>query len=171
MNGKAMPQPLNVVIETPGGSRNKFLYDEQLNLFRLHKILPIGAAFPFDFGFVPNTLAADGDPLDVMVLGEEPTFTGCIVGVRLLGVIEAKQTTKGKTIRNDRLIATPESSKITPTARSLKDVPARILNQIEHFFIAYNRYEKRDFKILRRADRRAAIVLVAEARRKREHSK
>ena len=165
------PGHLNVVIETPAGSRNKFLYDEQLGLFRLHKILPIGAAFPFDFGFVPNTLAADGDPLDVMVLADEPTFTGCVVAVRLLGVIEASQTTKGKTIRNDRLIATPESPKITPTARNLKDVPPHVLNQIEHFFIAYTRYEKRDFKILKRAGRQAAIALVAQARRKHESNR
>ncbi len=159
--------PLNVVIETPGGSRNKFTYDERLGLFRLHKILPMGFRFPFDFGFVPGTLAADGDPLDVMVLGEEPTFAGCIVSVRLLGVIEATQTAKGKTIRNDRLIATPESEKISPTFDTIKDVPARVLDQIEHFFIAYNQYEDRVFRILKREGRRAAVRLVAEARRKR----
>ena len=67
---------LNVIIETPAGSRSKFKFDEELGLFRLHKLLPVGAAFPFDFGFVPGTKGDDGDPLDVLVLVDEPTFTG-----------------------------------------------------------------------------------------------
>src|SRR5262245_46311419 len=130
---------VNVVVETPAGSRNKFKFDARTGLFRLLKRLPIGAAFPFDFGFVPGTRAADGGPLDVMVLGAEPTFTGCLITVRLLGTIEAKQKERGKVIRNDRLIATPETEKIRPTERSLADVPRAILDQIEHFFVAYNR--------------------------------
>ena len=70
---------LDVVIETTAGSRNKFTYDEGVGAFRLHKILPVGFEFPFDFGFVPGTLAEDGDPLDVLIIGDEPTFTGCIM--------------------------------------------------------------------------------------------
>jgi len=155
-----------VVIETPAGSRNKFVYDEALGLFRLHKILPMGSAFPFDFGFIPGTLAEDGDPLDLLVLGEEATFTGCAVTVRLLGVIEALQTERGRTIRNDRLIGTPEGEKIKPEARSIDDVPGRVLDQIEHFFIAYNRYEGREFKIMKRRGPAAALELLEQARRK-----
>jgi len=157
---------LDVVIETPAGSRNKFTYDEGVGAFRLHKILPVGFEFPFDFGFVPGTLAEDGDPLDVLIIGDEPTFTGCVMSVRLLGVLVAEQTEKDKTIRNDRLIATPESPKIPPRARTLHDLPRRMLEQIEHFFIAYNRYENREFKILKRAGAVAAVKLVVEARRK-----
>jgi len=85
-------------------------------VFLLHKVLPIGAVFPFDFGFVPGTRAEDGDPLDIMLLGEEATFTGCLVAARLLGLIEAQQKEKGSTIRNDRLIATAETPKIRPTS-------------------------------------------------------
>ena len=106
---------VRVVIEAPAGSRNKYKYDRDLGMFLLHKILPAGSAFPFDFGFVPGTLAQDDDPLDVMVLGEEATFTGCVVTVRLLGVIGAKQKDKGKTVRNDRLLATPVGEKIKPS--------------------------------------------------------
>jgi len=157
---------VNAVIETPAGSRNKFVYDEALGLFRLHKILPMGSAFPFDFGFIPGTLAEDGDPLDLLVLGEEATFTGCAVTVRLLGVIEALQTEHGKTIRNDRLIGTPEGEKIKPAARSIDDVPGRVLDQIEHFFIAYNRYEGREFKVVKRRGPGAALELLEQARRK-----
>src|SRR5215831_10225087 len=78
---------LTVVIETPAGSRSKFRYDDRLGVFRLDKLLPMGASFPVDFGFVPGTRAEGGDPLDVVVLGEEPTFPGCIMTVRLLGII------------------------------------------------------------------------------------
>jgi inorganic pyrophosphatase len=160
------PSTLEVVIETPAGSRNKFTYDEERRIFRLHKILPQGFSFPFDFGFVPETLAEDGDPLDVMVLGAEPTFTGCVVSVRLLGVIEGNQTAKGTTIRNDRVLATPEGERIRPAARSLSDVPERVLDQIEYFFAAYNRYESRAFEVVKRAGPRAAHALVEAARRK-----
>ena len=70
---------VNVVIETPQGSRNKFNYDEELGLFKLGGVLPAGAVFPFDFGFVPETTGGDGDPLDVLVLMDEPAFPGCLV--------------------------------------------------------------------------------------------
>jgi len=162
---------LDVVIETPAGSRNKFTYDEGVDAFRLHKILPVGFAFPFDFGFVPDTLAADGDPIDVLIVADEPTFTGCVMSVRLLGVLVAEQTEKDETIRNYRLLATPESAKIPARARTLRDLPRRMLEQIEHFFIAYNRYENREFKIVKRAGAAAAVKLVVEARRKYRQSK
>lgn len=164
-NGKTGRGPvLEVVIETPAGSRNKFTYDEHVGVFRLHKILPIGFKFPFDFGFVPGTL-------DALIVADEPTFTGCVMSVRLLGVLAAEQTEGDKTIRNDRLIATPESAKISPTARTLDDLPARRLEQIQHFFIAYNRYENREFKIVKRQGAAAAVKLVAEGRRKHRQSK
>src|SRR5215208_1072043 len=102
---------LNVIIETPRGSRNKFNYDGGLGLFKLGGVLPAGAVFPFDFGFIPSTLGGDGDPLDVLVLMDEPAFTGCLVPSNLLGVIEAEQTEDGKTTRNDRLIAVAAKSR------------------------------------------------------------
>ena len=102
---------LHVVIDTPKGSRNKFAWDEELELFSLTGVLPAGAVFPYDFGFIPNTRGGDGDPLDVLVVMDEPAFVGCLVSCRLLGVIEAKQTEKGKTERNDRLIAVSTNSR------------------------------------------------------------
>lgn len=158
-------QAVNVVIETPRGSRNKYRYDEAHGVFLLHKLLPMGAAFPFDFGFVPGTRAEDGDPLDVMVLGEEPTFTGCLVTVRVLGVLEAEEKKQGRTIRNDRILGTPETRKIRPRERSLADVPSRLLDQIEHFFSAYNQAEKREFAIVGRRGPRVAATLIDRAAR------
>src|SRR5262252_8431644 len=102
---------LNAVIETPNGSRNKFKFDEKLGFFALSGVLPEGMVFPHAFGFVPSTKTEDSDPEDVLVIMDEPTFTGCIVRTRLLGVIEAEQTEDGETERNDRLIAVAAHSR------------------------------------------------------------
>ena len=80
---------LNVIIETPKGSGNKYKFDEEKKVFKLSKAMPVGAVFPFDFGFIPSTLAPDGDPLDILVLMDAPVFVGCLMEVRLLGVIAA----------------------------------------------------------------------------------
>ena len=101
---------VHVVIDTPRGSRNKYKWDSKLGLFKLSHVLTAGAVFPFDFGFVPGTRAADGDALDVLVLTDEPLTTGCVVYSRLIGVIEAEQTEAGKTFRNDRMLAVAASS-------------------------------------------------------------
>lgn len=87
---------LNAVIETPSGSRNKFKFDEKLGFFALSGVLPEGMVFPHAFGFVPSTRAEDGDPEDILIIMDEPTFTGCIVPTRLVGVIEAEQTEDGE---------------------------------------------------------------------------
>src|SRR5204862_1273192 len=109
---------------------------------------------------IPGTRGEDGDALDALILGEEPTFTGCLVTVRVLGVIEAEQTGKGRTVRNDRMIVIPETEKIRPTARSLADVPKRVLTQIEHFFVSYNHAEGRVFTVLGRRGPRQAMELI-----------
>src|SRR5262252_960490 len=95
---------VHVVVDTPKGSRNKYKYDKHLGLYRLSKVLPLGLAFPYDFGFIPSPQAQDGDPLDVLLLGEEALLPGCLVTVRLVGVLQAEQTEYGKTFRNDRLL-------------------------------------------------------------------
>ncbi|HZH34710.1 MAG TPA: inorganic diphosphatase, partial [Pyrinomonadaceae bacterium] len=131
-------ETLNVIIETPKGSRNKYTFDEKLGLFKLGGVLPLGANFPFDFGFIPSTTGGDNDPLDVLLLMDEPAFAGCLVESRLLGVIEAEQTEDGKTERNDRLIAVAENSRNHKNVRSLEDLNENAIGEIEHFFISYN---------------------------------
>src|SRR5437660_12867427 len=101
-----------VVIETPKGSRNKYSFDPDERAFMLKKVLPAGMAFPYDFGFVPSTEAEDGDPIDVLVLMDEPAFPGCVLKCRLIGVIEGEQgdRKKKKKERNDRIIAIQEDA-------------------------------------------------------------
>src|ERR1700722_5809202 len=94
-----------VVIETPKGSRNKYAFDPEDRIFALKKVLPAGMAFPYDFGFVPSTLGGDGDPLDVLVLMDEPAFPGCKLSCRIIGIIEGEEGNKKKTERNDPAVA------------------------------------------------------------------
>jgi len=140
----------NVVVDTPKGSRNKYKYDEKDGLWRLSKVLPLGASFPFDFGFIPSTRGEDGDPLDVLVLLDEPAFPGCIVPARLIGIFEAEQTQAGKTIHNDRFVAVIETPYNPPAFRSLEELHPQALAEIEHFFISYNQIEGRQFRPLGR---------------------
>ncbi len=83
---------MDIVIDTPKGSRCKYKYDEKTGLLRLSKILPLGACFPYNFGYVPATRGEDGDALDILVLMDEAVFAGCVVPVLLIGVLMAKQT-------------------------------------------------------------------------------
>ena len=95
---------LRVVIETPKGSRNKFAFDPKEHIFELKKVLPAGMAFPYDFGFIPSTRAEDGDPVDVLVLMDEPAFPGCVLSCRPIGVIEGERINGKDRERNDRLL-------------------------------------------------------------------
>lgn len=137
---------LNVIIETPKGSRNKFNYDEEHGIFKLGGVLPAGASFPYDFGFVPQTTGGDGDPLDVLVLMDESAFAGCLVAARLIGVVEAEQTEEDGMTRNDRLIAVAAESRQHKHVRALKDIADQLITEIEHFFVSYNTVKGKEFK-------------------------
>src|ERR1700712_1576612 len=111
---------VTVVIETAKGSQNKCAYDPRLGGFVLKGVLPVGAVFPFDFGFIPSTRGEDGDPLDVLGLMDSPASAGCIVVTRLIGAIQAEQTERDTTTqRNDRLIAVAATS---ITHKSLQEI-------------------------------------------------
>jgi inorganic pyrophosphatase len=141
---------VHVIIDTPRGSRNKFKFDEKLGCFTLSRILPVGHVFPYDFGSIPGTRGEDGDALDVLVIMDEPTFPGCLITVRLVGVIVAFQTEKGRRISNDRLIGVPQTKVNKPTIRDISDLGAARLKEIEHFFVSYNAAKNRRFTPFRR---------------------
>jgi inorganic pyrophosphatase len=136
-----------VVIETPKGCRNKFDYDPAVEAFTLGGLLPEGLSFPFDFGFVPSTLADDGDPIDVMVLMDEPAHVGCVLAVRLIGVIEARQTENGKTTQNDRLIGVAVHSYNHENIRTIGELKKSLLDQVAEFFVSYNKSRGKKFKV------------------------
>ena len=156
----------NVVIETSKGSPNKLGYDDALGAFTLHSVLPQGAVFPFDFGFLPRTKGGDGDPLDVLVLMQAPVPAGTIVPTRLIGVIEAEQREKsGATVKNDRLIGVAPSCALYRDVTKLDDLPAALVDEIEQFFVNYERQEGKEFRSTGRAGARRAATLVANGRR------
>lgn len=158
---------LHVIIDTPKDSRNKYKYDEKLGVFKLGGVLPVGAFFPFDFGYIPNTLGGDGDPVDVLVLMDEPAFVGCLIPSRLIGVICAEQTEEdGKTEKNDRLIAVAANSRTHKDIKSINDLNETLINEIEHFFISYNEAKGKKFKPLGRFAAQKAKSLVEEAMKK-----
>jgi inorganic pyrophosphatase len=156
-------ETLNVIIDTPKGSRNKFEWDKKHGLYKLGGVLAAGAFFPYDFGFVPSTLADDGDAIDVLVLMEEPAFVGCLVPSRLIGGFGAFQTEEGKTDRNDRLLAVAANSRNQRDVRTLDDLNQNLIHEIEHFFVSYNVAKGKKFEPQGRFGPEQARQLVIEA--------
>ena len=163
----AFPNRLNrktaeccAIIETPKNRRNKFDYDPESNLFKLGGLLPEGMMFPFDFGFIPSTLGGDGDPLDVMVLMDEPAHVGCLVDVRIIGVIHAKQTEKGATETNDRLLAVAVHSYQHQEIKSIDELNSSTLDQLEQFFVSYNKLRGKKFKLQDQGGPKRALAVI-----------
>jgi inorganic pyrophosphatase len=113
--------------------------------------------FPFDFGFIPSALGEDGDPLDIMVLMDEPTHVGCLVDVRLVGVIEADQTEDGKTETNDRLLGVAVHSYDNQDIEEIEDVNRSLLEQVEEFFVSYNKQRGKKVKVKSRSGPKKAV--------------
>jgi inorganic pyrophosphatase len=128
-----------VVIETPRGSRNKYKMDNQTGRIKPSKVMPEEMIFPFDFGYFPRTKVEDGDPLDVLVLSDGPTFPGCLVACRLIGVMLVRQKDKAKVVRNDRVVAIAEASVLYSEGKQLGDRSPVLLKQIDEFFVNYQR--------------------------------
>lgn len=158
---------LNAIVETPRESRNKFAFDPESWLFRLTAVLPEGSEFPHAFGFVPSTLGADGDPLDVMILMDEPVYPGCLVPARLIGVIRARQTDRdGETMENDRLVAISTESHAHSDVKNPDDLTAEFLREVEQFFEFYNKARGKEFESRGWKGPRAAAKLVAAGQAK-----
>lgn len=152
---------VRVVIETPKGSPNKYAYSEAFNAFQFKMVLPEGMSFPYDFGMIPSTKGADGDPLDILVVMDAPVFPGCVLEARLLGVIEAEQKERdGSWERNDRLVGVAVKARTHAHVEALSNLRPGMLDEVEAFFAQYNQLAGKDFKVLRRGDAEAAFALV-----------
>ena len=148
-----------MVIETSSGSRTKYAWDEKAGRFRVSKILPLGMSFPYDFGFIPGTKAGDGDPLDALVLADEPLAVGSYAECRVLGAFECK--TDGE--RNDRLVVVPRESLRGVSWHHLSDLGDALVREIGGFLESYVEREGRRFEMIRKVDRAAALRLVEAA--------
>jgi len=142
------PQPkpglLNVLIEIPGGSKNKYEFDKDLQAFALDRVLYSSVRYPCDYGFVPNTLADDGDPLDGLVLMDEPTFPGCVIAARPIGMLEMIDGGD----RDEKILCVPVKDPRYAQVNSLADVASHRLDEIAEFFKTYKNLEKKVTEIL-----------------------
>ena len=165
-------QPINkdegtiqVIIETPKGSHNKFAFDMEQRIFALKSVLPAGMVFPYDFGFLPKTLAGDGDPIDVLLLMDEPAYPGVAVEARLIGVIEGEQVDGKKKTRNDRLVAVAKSNHMYANIRKLTDIPKESLRELQDFFVNYHKLEGLEYRLLGCRGIGTALRLIKQARK------
>lgn len=142
----AEPKPglLNVLIEIPGGSKNKYEFDKDLNAFALDRVLYASVQYPYDYGFVPNTLADDGDPLDGMVIMDQPTFPGCVITCRPIGMLEMIDGGD----RDEKILCVPVKDPRYTQVESLNDIAPHRLDEIAEFFRTYKNLEKKVTEIL-----------------------
>ena len=149
---------INVLIEIPGGSKNKYEFDKDMNAFALDRVLFASVRYPFDYGFVPNTLADDGDPLDGMVMMDEPTFPGCVIAARPIGMLEMIDGGD----RDEKILCVPAEDPRYKEVNSLKDIAPHRLEEIAEFFRTYKNLEKKETEILGWKDVDAVKPLVEE---------
>jgi inorganic pyrophosphatase len=139
---------IQVIIETPKGSRNKYAFDPKQKVFELKKVLPAGMSFPYDFGFIPSTLADDGDPVDVLVLMDEPAFAGCLLKCRIIGIIEGEQQSKKQKERNDRIVAIEQDNHSFADIVHIRDLGSHFVRELEMFFVNYHELSGEKYRIL-----------------------
>ena len=142
----AQPKPgiINVLIEITAGSKNKYEYDKDLQAFALDRVLYSSVQYPNDYGFVPNTLADDGDPLDGMVIMDEPTFPGCVIAARPIGMLEMIDGGD----RDEKILCVPDKDPRYAKVKSLQDIAPHRLDEIAEFFRTYKNLEKKVTEIL-----------------------
>jgi inorganic pyrophosphatase len=139
----AEPESISVYIEIPRGSRNKYEYDHHANALKLDRFLFSSVVYPTDYGFIPETLSLDGDPLDVLVLVSEPTFPGCTIDVRPIGLFKMEDD-KGI---DDKVLCVPISDPGWNTHTGIEDIPDQLKNEIAHFFSSYKNLERKDVRV------------------------
>jgi len=154
---------VQVVIETPRGSRAKFAYDPKLEAFTLSKSPLVGLTYPHDWGFVPSTKADDGDPLDIMVVHDAATFPGLVLTCRIIGILQIEQKSKGKAERNDRLFAVPRRSHSEQGLRDVRELSKPIQEELEKFFIATDELEDKKLEIIGWKGPKVALKAIKEA--------
>ena len=156
--GEGAPTEVNAVIEIPRGLTNKYEYDKQLNVFRLDRNLYSPVHYPGDYGFVPSTLSDDGDPLDVLVLVDAPSFTGCVMTVRPIGVL--KMNDQGSD--DEKLLAVGLNNPVFKDVKDYTEIYPHLLREIEHFFTIYKELEAKTTTIQGWHDAATACAIVTE---------
>ena len=154
--GPDPPQVVYAVIEIPKGGRNKYEYDAKLGLFRLDRVLYSSVHYPAAYGFIPGSQAADGDPVDILVMTNEPTFTGCLIEARPVGLLRM-QDEKGE---DEKVLAVPTVDPFYREMQCLSDLPPHFLREVEHFFRIYKDLEGKRVEIFGWEDAAAAVAVI-----------
>lgn len=164
-------ETVTVIVETPKGSGQKYDYDPRTGKIKLKKVMPLGLVFPFDFGFIPGTLGGDGDPLDVVIISEVSSFSGCLMDCRIIGALKViQQERDGKEMRNDRFIAVPEVSHRYAEVTAIRDLPKTIIDQAVAFFVSYNEQAGKKFSVLEKLSAAKAFQLIEKSRKELHRS-
>lgn len=158
--GAAAPEEVNAVIEIPRGQTNKYEYDKKLHVFRLDRNLYSPVHYPGDYGFIPSTLSLDGDPLDVLVLVDAPSFPGCLMTVRPIGMLE--MVDQGK--QDEKILAVGTNNPLFKDMRDYTKLYPHLLLEIEHFFSVYKALEAKTTKIVGWQGAEQAKETVSECR-------
>lgn len=154
-----MKKTFDAIVECPKGSRNKIEWNEKDNGFRFSRMLFTSTQYPCEYGFVKNTLASDGDPADILVLTGEPTFTGCIIEVRIIGILKMIDNS----VEDYKILSVPVRDPHFSHLHKLGDVPQDRLNEIEHFFKVYKDLEGKKVIINGWDDRKKALEYLKKA--------
>jgi inorganic pyrophosphatase len=158
--GDAAPAEVNAVIEIARGDTNKYEYDKELNVFRLDRNLYSPVHYPGDYGFIPSTLSDDGDPLDVLVLVDAPSFTGCVMTVRPIGVLKMVDQNQ----EDEKILAVGLNNPVFKEVNDYRNIYPHLLREIEHFFSVYKELESKTTRILGWDDAEKARAIVNECR-------
>jgi inorganic pyrophosphatase len=143
MTGDAAPKKLHCLVEIPKGSRNKYEYDFALGAIKLDRFLFSSVVYPTDYGFIPDTLASDGDPLDAMVCVSEPTFPGCVIPVKPIALFKMRDDAGV----DDKVCCVPFNDPNWNTMDKLEDLPQALRDEISHFFSMYKQPEGKVVKV------------------------
>jgi inorganic pyrophosphatase len=158
--GRMTGEPVHCLVEIPKGSRNKYVWDEELGAIKLDRFLFSSVVYPTDYGFIPRTRSPKGEPLDAMVCVSEPTFPGCVIPVRVLAVFR----TSDEAGQDDKLLCVPFSDPNWSELENLDDLPHQLRSEIEHFFSIYKLPEGKEVEVHGWEDRDVAHALLEEAR-------
>lgn len=157
--GEGAPEIVTAVIEIPQGGTNKYEYDKKLHVFRLDRNLHSPVHYPGDYGFLPQTIAEDGDPLDILVLGDAPAFPGCVYEARVIGLFEMMD----QGARDEKILAYATGNARFSKIENYTEVQPHILLEIAHFFSIYKDLEEKRTEALGWKDRQSAYQVIEAA--------
>jgi len=161
----ARARTCRAIVECPKGGRAKYDYDPKTGAFEMKRLLPDGMSFPLDFGFVPGTRAQDGDPVDILILNDEPACVGALVECRLIGILEGEQAEDGERYRNDRLLSVACVSHLFKDVRKPADLDPDVIDNLSQFWVNYDALRGVKFKVLGVEGAAAAVAALKDAKR------